>query len=133
MGRILKELPKFFNRAKIEYERLINLFWCSRLTEDKKRDETPENIGLFYLLSQEFMNFAENHFHNTGEKILQLMEKNNTDKVYLYDYGKVIRHDKEAQWLFIEDISQSEWKDYDINSSVSFSELKKKGKERNND
>ena len=36
--------------------------------------------------------------------LLELMESKNIDKIYLYDYGKVIHYDKEAQWLFIEDI-----------------------------
>jgi len=125
MGRLLKDLPKTFNKAKAEYDRLVNLFWCTRLNDEKKRVESIENVGLMYILNQEFMNFAEVNFHKTGEKILEIMELNKTKELFLYDYGKVIRFDEEAQWLFIEDISQSEWKEYDIKSSVNYA----KGKE----
>ncbi len=131
MGRLLKDIPKIFNRAKAEYDRLVNLFWCTRLDENKKRIENAENLGLHYVLNQEFLSFAQLNFEKTGEKILEYMEKNNTKEIFLYDYGKVIKFDDEAQWLFVEDISQAEWKNYDLTSSENYVESKK-GKEKKN-
>jgi len=125
MGRFLKDVPRVFNRAKAEYDRLVNLFWCTRLDENKKRIENKENLGLIFILNKEFMNFAETNFNNSGDKILEYMDKNNTKELFLYDYGKVIRFDEEAQWLFIEDISQSEWKQYDLTCSENYVESKK--------
>lgn len=125
MGRLIKDIPKTFNKVKSEYDRLTNLYWCSKLNDNNERINSPENIGLMHILNQELMNFAEINFHKTGEKILDLMKEKNIDKIYLYEYGKVIRFDEEAQWLFVEDISQSEWKEYDLACSASYVESKK--------
>ncbi len=127
MGRLIKDIPKLLNKAKAEYDRLVNLYWCTRLDENKKRIEDDNNVGLMYILNHEFMKFAETNFYKTGEKILEIMQTKNINKIYLYEYGKVIRFDEEAQWLFVEDISQAEWKEYDINCSINY--VEKKGKQ----
>lgn len=122
--RNIKELPKTFRRAKVEYEHLVNVFWSQRLGENNQRIETKENIGLMFLLVQDFLRFSEFQFENIGNKILEIFEKENTDTIYLYEFGKVIRFDKEAQWFITEDISESEWRKYDLECSRNYAETR---------
>lgn len=128
MSRKVKDLPQHFKRAKIEYDRLMNLFWSNRLNDKGKRDESLENVALLYAICQEFMKYSENHFHSVGNSLLEIMNENETNKVVLAEYGKKVFFDEEASWLYIEDLSESEWKEYDMNCNKQFLEKKKESK-----
>lgn len=122
MNRKVKDLPKHFHKAKIEFDRLSNLFWSTRLNEKGTRIETVENTALLYLLTKEYMAFAETNFNNAGTKLLEIM--GNKKEVYLPEFGKVIRFDEEAQWIFVEDMNSDEWREYDIKCSVDYANKK---------
>lgn len=118
MTRKVKELPKHYHKAKVEFDRLSNLFWANKLNDKGTKNETLENVALLYLLMQEFMVFSETNFHNAGNKLLEML--GDKKEVYLPEFGKVVRFDEEAQWIFTEDMTSSEWKEYDIKCSVDY-------------
>lgn len=114
MSRKVKDIPKHFNIAKREIEKLLNTFWFSRKKDDGSRDESIENIALLYIMLKELTEFTEEHQYSIGEKLLSKMEESNNSTAMLYDYGKVVYFDSEANWLYTRDIDSQEWYDYDM-------------------
>lgn len=126
MNRKVKDIPKHFHIAKREFEKLLNTFWFSRKKEDGSRNESIENITLLYIMLQEFAKFAEEHQYRIGEELLNKMEENKLSSSLIYDYGKAVDFDKEASWLYIRNIDDKEWYDFDMKSNKEY--LEKRGK-----
>jgi len=120
MSRRVKDLPKHFVKAKVEVDKLMNLYWSNKLNSSGKRDETIENVALLYIMLQELSQFTEHHFFNQGNQLLEMMDQLKQDKVTLAEYGKTIDFDKEANWLYIRDMDSSEWKSYDEECNNKF-------------
>lgn len=125
MSRLTKDLPKLFQKIQIEYTKSINIYWGSRRDTNKNKIESPENLGVLFLKQKELLNFIEKEYSNTGESIFQWMKNNNTDKMYLYNYGKVIYLDIDTGWIFVRDINDKEWEDYDLKCSKEYVASKK--------
>ncbi|HPC09952.1 MAG TPA: hypothetical protein PLN85_02620 [archaeon] len=125
MSRLTKDLPKLFQKIQIEYTKSINIYWGSRRDTNKNKIESPENLGVLFLKQKELLDFIEKEYSNTGESIFQWMKNNNTDKMYLYNYGKVISLDIDTGWMFVRDINDKEWEDYDLKCSKEYVASKK--------
>jgi len=122
MVRKTKDLPKHFQKAKVEFDKLLNTFWFTRQI-DGKRDESKENLALLYSLIEEYNAFVQKHFFLIGEKLLETLEK---DKIaYNYDYNIAIEYDSEAKWLFKREITAQEWREYDAKCNEDFLKGKK--------
>lgn len=125
MSRLTKDLPKLFQKIQIEYTKSINIYWGSRRDTNKNKIESPENLGVLFLKQKELLDFIEKEYSNTGESIFQWMKNNNTDKMYLYNYGKVISLGIDTGWIFVRDINDKEWEDYDLKCSKEYVASKK--------
>ena len=121
MKRTVKDLPKTFHPVKVEFERLLNLFWSTKL-KDGKRNETKENLTLLYVLAQEYQKFVELQVCALGDKVLEAMHESSVYKVFLYDFGKKLFWDDEARWLFLDDLNSDEWRDYDSKCNKEYLE-----------
>lgn len=124
MARKIKDLPLHFQKGKLEFDKLIRIYWSNKLDSSGKADETPENLALLYLLMEQNVKYMENHMVNAGNKLLEKMEEVKNTTIMLPEYGKKVFYDEEAKWLYIEDMTEAEWKKYDEQSNKKFLEEK---------
>jgi hypothetical protein len=120
MARKVKDLPLHFQKGKLEFDKLIRIFWSNKLDSNGRPDETPENIALLYILMVENVKYMENHLTAIGDRVLAKMEQVGKDKILLPEYGQKLFFDKEAQWLYAEPITDVEWKEYDEQCNKDF-------------
>lgn len=126
MKRKVKDLPKHFVKGKAEIDRLLRVYWANKLNENKQADETPENLALLFIMVEELTKYMDIHLTSVGNKLLEKMESNGNFSISLADYGKKVFWDKEAQWLYIEDMNEADWKKFDEDSNKLYLEKKER-------
>ena len=126
MGRKFESLPKNMEVVKREFTKVKNMFFARSKVIDEKADRNWKNdtykiekeaFGLFWLLIQEFNAFMIGEEKEITEKILEVMSDN---KLYLYKYNIKIIYDEEARWFRSEEITESEWRDFDKKCNAEF-------------
>lgn len=127
-GRKIKSLPLHFQKGKVEFDKLIRIFWSNKLDESGKIKDTPENLALLYALMVENVKYMENHLTSIGDKVLSKMEDIGKKTILLPEYGKKIFYDEEAKWLYIDDMDNEEWRIYDEDSNKEFLKKDKESK-----
>ena len=71
---------------------------------------TLENLALLYCLIAEFENYLNTQESGIVEQFKTLMDEKNEYEVLLGTYGKKVFYDKDANWFFIEEMTDSDWK-----------------------
>lgn len=125
MKRKVKDLPKHFVKGKAEIDRLLRVYWSNKLNEKQQANETPENLALLFVLVEELTKYIDIHLTSVGNKLLEKMETLNKFSIPLPEYGKKVFWDKEAQWLYIEDMDDEDWRKYDEECNKAYLESKK--------
>lgn len=115
MPRKVLNLPENFKPIKIDFEKLLRLYWNIKKNqgEENTNPETLENLTILYAQITSLLKFFEGHLLITGDKLLEKLNENNTNVVTLPMYGKKLEYDTEASWLFLEDMSQEDWIKFD--------------------
>lgn len=112
-NRKIKDLPKHFQKNKVEISRAIRTYWSNKLNENGQKNETTNNIALLYIQLEELQSYIETEFCNLGSMLLEKMHEENMNKVILGEFGEVLEYDDEAKWIYRRNLNDSEWKEYD--------------------
>jgi hypothetical protein len=115
-----KEYPQFFHTLKIETERKIRSWWANKRTSEGIVVKTPEDLSLLYILVKEYQDFVEAQVQILANEVLTTMEKNNSDKIILGEYGKTVEYDKEARWLLERAINDEEWRKWNYDADQKY-------------
>lgn len=137
--RDVESLPKNFNLVKKEFEKQKNIFLAKNCyyeenqnprTFDVERKQffTLENLALLYCLIAEFENYLNTQESGIVEQFKTLMDEKNEYEVLLGTYGKKVFYDKDANWFFIEEMTDSDWKKWDKKSNEEFLKKRKEQK-----
>lgn len=99
----LKKTPKNFQKTKVQFERDVLRYFY-------KKDQKDVDIqGEFYFLLKEMQAFIENHVIQQEQTLVDnfdLLKK----PIYLNDYKKKIFYDEEADWLYIDEMTQEDFR-----------------------
>lgn len=128
-GRFIEELPKNFTASKKEFDRMFN-FMIAKIKEkcnDDKKSELEE-YGVLFSLIQEFHLFIDKYEEQVTVHMKDLMDDLNEYKVLIAKYGKKVEFDKEASWFYLDDLSKSDWIDFDKKCNEEF--LKKQNQKK---
>lgn len=128
-GRCIEELPKNFTASKKEFDKMFN-FMIAKIKEKCKDDKKSEleEYGVMFALIQEFHLFIDKYEEQISVHMKDLMDDLNKYKVFLARYGKKIEFDKNASWFYIDDLSKSDWLEFDKKSNEEF--LKKRNQNK---
>jgi len=99
----LKELPKSFHKTKREFEKDKLRFFA------KKDRESKIVQGEYYLLLKEMQAYIDKEVISQEQNLIDnfdLLEQ----EVYLNKYKKKVLFDKEADWVYIDDMTSKDFR-----------------------
>jgi hypothetical protein len=122
-------LPKTFQEVKFVMDKVIHRFWGTRQeykdgSTVSSNVETPENLALLYALFVEFSSYFEHIFLEHGDKLLNAF--GDSTEIILKQYGKKVVIDREANWIFVEDLTDQDWYKLDTQDNKEYLQKKVK-------
>jgi hypothetical protein len=122
--RTVELIPDCLKTAKqeIEHKYLIR-FWLGK-------ERNLENYATLKFVLENLQKFVEGLLVSVEQKILDLMKEKDTNVVILGQYGKKVFFDEEAEWLYSDDMSPEDWRQFDKKCNIEYTDaLNRKGLE----